>query len=395
MSLSPFTPGAVADSVPGRTRLLSDYREAAQRISQLEQFIPRVHVVFGPRGIGKTSLLREGQRILRSAHIRTVWLTAAPGESLLHSLLSELAQLAATGSSRGRRLAKQIGAISLELGNPIVGKVSATVRPSEPASGASSARLIDAICLAMEAVEAEGDSGLGILIDEIQEADEVSLRTIAYAWQELAFADRSTRQVGAALFGVGLPGAPAHINKAVTFSERYQFERLHSLDSEGVREALERPMEKAGVNWEGAALARAIDEAGGYPYKVQLVGDSAWREASRRLGCVALRPGDVITPADVTAGLSRVGEQMEVLHQSRWKVASFKQRQMLVAIARLGGQNVRRAGLAETLGADTRSISVPRQALLDKGIIDANQHGLLSFTVPGFTQFVLARAKEE
>ena len=56
---------------------------------------------------------------------------------------------------------------------------------------------------------------------------------------------------------------------------------------------------------------------------------------------------------------------------------------------------MKRAALAETLGADTRSISVPRQALLDKGIVDANQHGLLSFTVPGFTQFVLARTKEE
>jgi hypothetical protein len=86
---------------------------------------------------------------------------------------------------------------------------------------------------------------------------------------------------------------------------------------------------------------------------------------------------------------------MGVLHRSRWESASSKQQQMLVAIARLGGHDVRRGALADTLGADSRSISVPRQSLLDKGIIDANQHGLLSFTVPGFTEFVLAKTGDE
>lgn len=395
MALSPFTPGAVASAVPGRARMLADYREAAQRLARLEQFIPRVHVVFGPRGIGKTSLLREGQRIFESAHVRTVWLTAGPGTSLLESLFGELAAQIGLGSKRRRRAAHQIHAISLELGNPLIGKVSATAAPGDELTRSAWARLIEALFLALDAVESDGDAGLAILVDEIQEADEASLRTIAYAWQELAFSGAGNRTPRAALFGVGLPGAPAHINKAVTFSERYHFERLDGLDDEGSREALAGPAEAIGVSWDVEALAHAIAESGGYPHKVQLVGDSAWREGSVRVGNAGLESGDVVALADVRAGSARVAEQMRVLHRSRWESASVKQQQMLVAIARLGGHDVRRRALAEVLGADTRSISVPRQALLDKGIVDANQHGLLSFTVPGFTEFVLARARDE
>ncbi|OUE07888.1 hypothetical protein CMsap09_02985 [Clavibacter michiganensis] len=68
---------------------------------------------------------------------------------------------------------------------------------------------------------------------------------------------------------------------------------------------------------------------------------------------------------------------------------------MLVAIARLGGEDVKRASLADALGTTTRAISVPRQKLLDKGLVDANKHGHLSFTVPGFTEFVIDQAENE
>lgn len=43
----------------------------------------------------------------------------------------------------------------------------------------------------------------------------------------------------------------------------------------------------------------------------------------------------------------------------------------------------------------TRSLSVTRQRLLDKGLIDANKHGHLSFTVPGFSEFVIDQAENE
>lgn len=395
MALSPYTPGSVARSVPGRATALAEYREAAQRIDRLDQFIPRIHVVHGPRGIGKTSLLRQGQRVFEESRVSTIWVTANPAESLLHSLLSELAKLVGTGTRIRKRAVAEIESISLELGNAVIGKVSATVRPNHDVSRTSSARLIEAIRIVLDAVGSGGGAGLAILIDEIQEADAAGLRTLAYAWQELAPAAAKDGATKAALFAVGLPGAPAHLNRAVSFSERFSFERLPGLDDAGAEEALLAPATELGVRWEDDALAEGIAAAQGYPYWVQLVGDAAWRAGSQRVGRAGMESGDRIICDDVRAGSHRVAEQKRTLYRARWDNASPRQREMLIAIAGLGGEDVPRGLLAAALHTETTAISVARQSLLDKGILEANQHGLLSFTVPGFTEFVLTRAGDE
>jgi hypothetical protein len=376
--------------------MLAEYREAAERVAKLDQFIPRIHVIHGPRGIGKTSLLREGQRVFEAFQVRTIWVTANSGENLLLAVLKELARLVGAGTRLRKRALSQIESISVELGIAAIGKVSATVRPSADATnGSSSARLIEALRIALDAVESDGGSGVAVLVDEIQEADEASLRTVAYAWQEMAPLAAQHSPPKTAFFAVGLPGAPLHFNKAVSFSERFDFEPLHALEETAVREALAFPAQALGVGWGEDALATAVTESNGYPHKVQLVGESAWREASMRVGGAGLESGHTISVADVRAGLHRVARQMGQIHRSRWSAATPKQRELLIVLAQLGGRDVRRGSMAGALGVDTAAISMARQALLDKGIVDANEYGLLSFTVPGFTEFVLARARDE
>lgn len=52
-------------------------------------------------------------------------------------------------------------------------------------------------------------------------------------------------------------------------------------------------------------------------------------------------------------------------------------------------QHVKRAFIADTLGVQTTDISELRRSLMDKGIIEAPRHGFLSFTAPGFADFIL------
>ena len=229
-----------------------------------------------------------------------------------------------------------------------------------------------------------------ILIDEVQEADAASLRTIAYAWQEMKpLHPLDASQPRAALFAVGLPGAPTTITKAVTFSERFSFDQMGGLSAAGAREALESTANDVGIAWTLKALDRAVGESAGYPYKVQLIGDHAWAAATRRAGSGGLDAGDTITLDDVEEALPHVDNDMLTLFGARWNNSSGKQQEMLVAIARLGGEDVKRSVLAAALGSTTQAISVVRQRLLDKGLLDANKHGHLSFTVPGFTEYVL------
>lgn len=392
MSYSPYTPGSVPTKLPGRADKLTQFRNAARRIDVDAQFVPRVHVDHGPRGIGKTSLLREAQRIFASYHIRSVLITADPHEDLVQSLLSELKHVVGSGSRIRKAAIEAIDSASLSLGAP--GIAGVTISAKRPDGGAATAKEFQrALRAALKAVAADGDAGIALLIDEIQEADASSLRTIAYAWREMSPLHLSDAdQPPTALFAVGLPGAPTKINKAVTFSERFSFQPMNGLTDAGAREALELPAADAGVAWDREALDLAAEESAGYPYKVQLIGDFTWNAASDRLGGDGVEHGEVIRLEDVTEALKDVENEMRTLFASRWNASSEKQREFLIAVARLGGFDVKRAALATELGANTRSISVTRQRLLDKGLIDANKHGHLSFTVPGFTEFVLDQA---
>jgi hypothetical protein len=49
---------------------------------------------------------------------------------------------------------------------------------------------------------------------------------------------------------------------------------------------------------------------------------------------------------------------------------------------------VARSAVATRMGRTSRAVSMPRDRLLDKGIIESAGHGLLRFTLPGFTDYV-------
>ncbi|MFB8189125.1 ATP-binding protein [Microbacterium sp. NPDC055988] len=384
MQTSPYTPGEVADSVPGRATQLAFYEEKAQRIQNLSEFIARVRVDYAARGVGKTSLLREAERIFARHGIAAIWVTANQDENLLLTVLDELRKLVPT--SKAADVLSYIDSATLTLDAGVV-RGAVTVKPKKKDAVTAAASSSKAFIAAFENVTRvlldEDRKGLVILIDEIQSADKPSLRAIAYAWQEMK---NSPSRVPAGLFSVGLPGSQDHINSAVTFSERFDFSELFGLDDGGVVTALAEPAHNLGASWERTALQMAVSEARGYAYKVQLIGDEAWKTAGYP------DPGSSITVEHLTEAMPQVEVHMETLFRSRWRSASPKQRELLSTIAELGGRDVKREDIAARLGVTTQAISMARDGLLRRGIIDANRHGRVSFTVPGFTEWILAQS---
>jgi hypothetical protein len=63
-------------------------------------------------------------------------------------------------------------------------------------------------------------------------------------------------------------------------------------------------------------------------------------------------------------------------------------------MAKVGTDNVSRAQIADNLGQDTHAISVPRERLIEKGVIEPVGHGLVRFTLPGFAAYVRERASD-
>lgn len=99
----------------------------------------------------------------------------------------------------GDVLAERVSRVKASAGVPGLGHVGVT-GASRPAPGATRAFRELVIHAARAATRGADQKGLVLLVDERRSADEDSLRTIAYAWQELQAADTF---VPAALLATG------------------------------------------------------------------------------------------------------------------------------------------------------------------------------------------------
>ncbi|MCY7395770.1 MAG: ATP-binding protein [Nocardioides sp.] len=385
---SPYTPGESPTFLVGRREQVEAAEADLALLAHYGRFLGRVRVDIGSRGVGKTSLLKAIREAALEAGAVTAWVTARADESLVASLVAALTVgLDGIGVDLSERtpLSRRLRRLSLELG---VGPAKAGVEldvsgPAAPGSSAASAAFGAFVSAASTAARDAGSAGLCLLVDEIQAAHRTDLRTLAYAWQELQSAPGAPAAV---IFAAGLPNAPDVLTAAVTFSERFAFRTLERLGEADATEALEAPAHVHRVTWSPELLARVLAQSQGYPYFLQLYGDALWRAAGPD-------EGDTLGPHLFDAARSRVESDLDTMFRSRWAKASPGERRLLAAMAGLSGdpeQPVRRGEVAEAMRVGTNDLSVPRRALLDKGLIEVAARGTLRFTVPGFAGFVRA-----
>jgi DNA-binding transcriptional ArsR family regulator len=124
-----------------------------------------------------------------------------------------------------------------------------------------------------------------------------------------------------------------------------------------------------------------VSAARGYPHFLHLVGEATWFAAQPEEGAT-------LDAADVRRGTPDVESGVNALFRARWENATAAERSFLQAMATSGNDVVKRSEIAEALGVSTRALSVDRRNLLDKGLVEAPQRGYLTFSIPGFGQFV-------
>ena len=372
----------------GRDALLESFEVLRRRAEETGEG-ERGWVLNGLRGVGKTVLLNELLRQVSSRGWIAAKLEVGAGEPLPLALNQSLVRALRTATGRHaegslRRLMSVFKAFSVKL-DPS-GSVSLGIEVDPVAGIADSGRFADDLAALFEVLGgAARDVGTGvlILIDELQEATADELAALNTAVHSIGQGDPPLPLM---VVGAGLPSLPAQLAEATSYAERlYDYRPIGLLSAEAARDALIVPAEQLGVSWDRMGLDSAIDAAGGYPYFIQAIGKHVWDNA--RFSPISLE--------DVQVGLSEARREVDDgLYRARWERATPAQRDLLRALAEIGGDGPATvADIAKTMGKTrTSDISVARTELIRKGLTYPPERGLLAFTVPGMHEFILRQA---
>lgn len=392
----PYTPGEVPRVLIGRETELRRIRDRVSRVATFGEMGGPLLVFHAPRGLGKTSLMRTAQQQAEEVGCVCAWVACSRERPFLPELAHatdralERAGLTSDATER-RRWRDRLERVSLELGPPgfkVKGDVSTRRTPeAEPdtTDRAPIGALEDLLHEAATLARGRYGAGLIVFLDELHAASAEDLGVLLNAAQNLA-GERDRHPV--AIVTAGLPVTPEAITRAATFGERSAFVALDVLSDTDARSLLTVPAEALELTWTPKALDLVTAECRGHPYLLQLLGSATW-EAARPA------PGDKLTVAHVRAGVPAARGQLDAMYRARWGAATRAERAFIRAMADVGDDNVSRRAIANGLGVDTRAISVPRESLIEKGVIEPVGHGLVRFTLPGFAEFVRDRAPSE
>jgi hypothetical protein len=386
---NPFSPGAGAPppELVGRDPLLEQARILLGRVKQKRP--EKSLLLTGLRGVGKTVLLNEIERMAKAAGYQTILLEAHEEKPLgeliypaLRSLLFELDRVAGAGDKVKRGLAvlrSFIGSIKLTFNDVALGL------DIEPAKGtADSGDLeIDLPNLFVAIAEAaeERQTAVAILVDEIQYLSQKELGALIMAMHKM-----QQKQLPLALLAAGLPVLPGMAGESKSYAERlFNFPDIGALSEDDAAKALRDPARDVGVDFQDDALKEVFRLTHGYPYFIQEWGYQSWNIA-------AASPITLQTVLDATPEVIRRLDKN--FFRVRFDRLTPGEKNFLRAMAYLGPGSHRTGDIATALGVTVKGIGPVRSKLIKKGMIYSPAHGDMAFTVPLFDEFMIRAIPE-
>lgn len=380
---NPFSPGAGSPppELVGRNDILEKSKILLGRVR--ERRSEKSLLLVGLRGVGKTVLLNEIERLTNTAGYHTITLEAHEDKPLaallaphLRRILFELDRMKGLSNKvkRGLGVLKSfIGSIKVKVAEVEFGL------DIEPERGtADSGDLeVDLSNLFIAVAEAAQDRGtaLAILIDEIQYLSIKELSALIMGMHKM-----QQRQLPLVLIGAGLPILTRLAGESKSYAERlFEFPSIGPLSEADATKALRDPVVRAGVAFSDDAIKEIFRVTQGYPYFIQEWGYQSWNHA-------ATTP---ISLADVKRATTSVTQRLdENFFRVRFDRLTPREKEYLRAMAHLGSGPQRSGDIAEALGVRMNSLGPTRANLINKGMIYSPAYGDMAFTVPLFDEFM-------
>ena len=382
-SRNPFNPGAGVSppELAGRAEVMEQAIVALERTRRGRH--AKSLLVLGLRGVGKTVLLNEIAKQAGQRGYLTEMIEAQDSgdlrQMLMHSVRRVLLTLdsgkqAVEAVKRGLRVLRSFlgsikvsaGGVDITLGiDPEVGQAD---------SGVLEADVTDLLLATGRAAQAV-QKPVALLIDELQYVPR----------NELAALIRGIHAVNQAglpliLFGAGLPQLAGQAGDAKSYAERlFEFPRLDRLNEADACAAIEQPVEEEGAHIDPAALQEIFRQSHGYPYFLQEWGYNAWNACE----------GNTIKLKDAQAATAiSISKLDESFFRVRFDRLTPSEREYMRALASIGPEPQRTSDVAAAMKRKSNSVAPMRDSLIKKGMLYAPEHGMITFTVPLFDEFM-------
>lgn len=378
---NPFAPGAGSQppELAGRDEILSDAKTSLQRV--LLGRHDRSQMLLGLRGTGKTVLLNKIEQYAEEYGHITSFVEAPEDRRLadllyprIHHVLRKLSLVEdakAKAYSAMRSLRSFASAFKVS-----VGDISIAVDPElgSADSGNLEYDLCELFVRVGEAADAAGQAWT-LLIDEVQYLSQEELSALIVAIHRV-----NQKQLPILFFGAGLPMTAALSGDAKSYAERlFSYPTVGPLDYEAACSAIQQPIQDEGEKITPDALDTIVKRTEGYPYFLQEWGYQSWNIAERS----PIDIKDVERASE--AALRRLDEGF---FRVRFDRLTPKERNYVIAMAKLGEGPYRSSDVADQLNENVRALGPCRAHIIRKGMIYSPAHGDIAFTVPMFDDFL-------
>jgi hypothetical protein len=379
---NPYTPNAGAPPryLAGRRTEVEDFRTLLRRLGRgyTEQSV----IITGLRGVGKTVLLGEYDKIARDEGWTAVDAEVSKntpfGPQMANLARRALLQTSpkARWGDRARAAAGVLKSFSLTVQPD--GTLTAGLDVDPEAGRADTGNLNDDLPDVFEAIgEAarEREKGVVFLFDEVQFLSRQELEALIGAVHRTV-----QRQLPITFAGAGLPQLPGLAGDAKSYAERlFKFPTIGELPEEAAGAALREPARAEGVEYQDRAVDLVYEYTEGYPYFIQEFGRAAWNVAE----------GSLITVDDVTDAQSIVEAELdESFFRARVQRSTPEELRYMRAMAELGSDAQKASDVADVLGKGSEQVAPMRARLISKGLLYTPRYGYAKFTVPQFDRFM-------
>jgi hypothetical protein len=380
---NPYAPGAGTPppELAGRDELRETVRIAVERHKRGNP--AKSVLLVGLRGVGKTVLLEQMSRDAEHAGAHTIRLEAPEGRSLPALLAPQLrvALLRLSKIEKARSLAERalrglagfVGALKVKFNDIEVG-LDFEPEPGLADNGDLEGDLA-ALLTGVGAAAKAAATVLVIFIDELQYVPEPQFAALISALHQCAQHRRPVCVVGA-----GLPQLRGRAGNAKSYAERlFDYPEVGPLSESAARQALEKPANALGVEFEAGAVRKIIDHTRGYPYFLQEWGKRAWETADQ---------SPITEEVVELASREAIAALDESFFRVRFDRLTPMEKRYLRAMAELGPGPHRSGDVAEALNRRVTGLAPLRNGLISKGMVWSPNHGDTAFTVPLFDEFM-------